>query len=309
MSMEEEDAGAALKAEENNIIVEESNFRKEVAAALWPTYKYIPPELLLESKHMQEPYMLYVSAMAAGKPEKMGYYTSRWDKHQLQVRKAIKEHRGGKIQAMFKAFKEWDYDLKKDDETASVPTYDELVLARTNNTELFVEFISRVVLAARGKSSETRFSALSRMESFDDQDITASTEAFALFTWSDKYDVWMEQYTKKGKFLHKAGMPFDVRQLSQEGNGAEVLNDLLEMVETQRENVVRDAVLLEAVKNHFLAKVNTRAETRRLKEMQLAQQKRKPPPSIRQGRVSGKRQRQLQAMFPTNFAAVESHPI
>lgn len=111
MSMEEEDAGAALKAEENNIIVEESNFRKEVAAALWPTYKYIPPELLLESKHMQEPYMLYVSAMAAGKPEKMGYYTSRWDKHQLQVRKAIKEHRGGKIQAMFKAFKGTNNEL------------------------------------------------------------------------------------------------------------------------------------------------------------------------------------------------------
>lgn len=237
---------------------------------------------------------------------------------------AITKHcDGNELHSTF-IFAEWDYDLKKDDETASVPTYDELVLARTNNTELFVEFISRVVLAARGKSSETRFSALSRMESFDDQDITASTEAFALFTWSDKYDVWMEQvttgkrmrqttkkpkYTKKGKFLHKAGMPFDVRQLSQEGNGAEVLNDLLEMVETQRENVVRDAVLLEAVKNHFLAKVNTKAETRRLKEMQLAQQKRKPPPSIRQGRVSGKRQRQLQAMFPTNFAAVESHPI
>lgn len=105
LSIEEEDADAALKAEENNILVEESNFRKEVAAALWPTYKYIPPELLLESKHMQEPFMLYVSALAGGKLEKKGYYTSRWDKHKLQVRRAVKEHRGGRIQAMFKAFK------------------------------------------------------------------------------------------------------------------------------------------------------------------------------------------------------------
>lgn len=203
-----------------------------------------------------------------------------------------------------------------------MPPFSEIVKARMNDTELFVEFMTHIVWACRGKTLVREYAKLARMSSFDSVKLTASTESFALFTIADKEAVWKEHiaagkrlknpvakptYTSQGRCT-SVGMPLEYDGGDENlDSGILVSNGLLRQVEDERKDVTRNATLLEAVKKHYQQLVDADGEMRRMKALAAAQRKRKRPPAIAHGKVDADMERQMDEMFPMDEVTETAH--
>ena len=72
-----------------------------------------------------------------------------------------------------------------------MPTFQDFRSCHKDNTDLYVRFISELVMSVRGiRKDDSCF--LADMENFESVDLTYDTEAFTLFIIADKEEVWQE---------------------------------------------------------------------------------------------------------------------
>ena len=149
-----------------------------------------------------------------------------------------------------------------------MPTFDDFRNChQEESTELYVRFVSDLVLSVRGKM-KNHSCFLSVMKSFESVDLTVDTEAFTLFVIADKEEVWQamlespEEPKPSPKFtlskqFKKKGIP-----LSTEGH---LLYDTLisEVQQYRLKDEQEDnSRLLNAVKAYQLEKVDSRKRKR-----------------------------------------------
>ena len=304
--------------------VEAKNFRSEVSKKLFPHVQYITADMKLDSLFGEYPYQMYLLEMTGGEAEHLNHYRRRWDRNVDQVGRAIKERRGGAIQAIRKGYvgeflykkkepktnmllTEWDSLLKKEKGAdAMVPDFTELYKAWDDDAALYADIVEHLVLPARGKPEKSGYASIALMSDFDSVNFTCSLVVFVLHTVKDKEAVWREQivtgerskntvakplYTMSGRFIAK-GLGFDVRKTGEE-SGLTIRNQMMEELEEKWENTQRYGEVLAVVKARFDTKRKRELEGRKARELEAANRKRRAPPSVRFGKVSQAQRRKL----------------